>query len=171
MALMLAFNENFNLEVISPIDMAVVEETDGTETLANAREVYTIGIDVNFRNWETSVPSKEATTALEVTVFELRKDATFKEIFVPGPGKTLNDFCIPQSQIKKFCQDHQKKLRQDGSALFLFMVGTDYFVAHVFFIERELGVIVYRFINPHVWYGAHRTCVVLPAVVSTSSTP
>jgi len=162
---MLAASVSFNQpapEVLAPVDTAVIGETDGSETLAQAEDVFTGHIDSDLKSWETDKPSK-ATTALPVTILELHKDATNKEIFAPPPGRTLDDLCIPQSQIKKFCKESPRKLRQDGYAtLFLFKVGDKYFVAYVLVYAHGLKVSVLRFGYPGTWRAGLRYCVVVP---------
>ena len=149
-----------------------LDETDGTKTIAQAKEVFKAGIDGDFVRWGTDKPSKPS-GKLKLKTWELVHDGSFKDFLVPPTGKTIDDLCIPQDKILEFCEKHPQLLRQDGCAtLFLFKVedseATDekerkkYFVASVFVRGRELHVGVYRFDDPYAWYADSRRRVVIP---------
>lgn len=167
---MFEVSSRFNQPVLTVVDMAVIGETDGSETLAQAKDVFTHHVAREFKYYGTDVPSK-ATTALPVTVSDLQKNVAMGKIFVPPPGRTIDDLCIPQSQIKKFCKDYREKLRQPSySTLFLFKVDKpeggepEYFVVRVSVYSRGRGLraLVRRFDHLDDWRAGLRHRVVLP---------
>ena len=145
-----------------------IDATDGTETIAQAKDDFTAGIDDDFTNWGTDVPS-EATQAQLAKVYEMRQDADSATILdsLDNPRESL---FWTQGQIIKFCRKHRGKLLDTGYAtLFPFKVktgkGVEYFIAIVGVYARELLVYVYRFDNPSVWYAGVRRRVVVPQLL------
>ncbi len=153
------------LKLISTGKEIEIGETDGTETLADAQDVFNY-VDSDFSNWNTNVPGKP-TTKTKTQIFEMVKDGDFRAIF-GGTGRDLDSLCWEQSQIKAFVRSHKKWLRTDGYAtLFLFKVGEGknkhFFVAYVYLCsDGALYVDCSRFEFDDVWYAAHRHRVVLP---------
>ena len=138
----------------------MVAETDGSETMAGAKKVFTGYLDGDFKNWKTNQPSS-ATKAQPVMVYEMREDARFAEMF--GSLGDLDKLIMTQSQIIKFCVDHRDKLRQEGyGTFFLFKVGEEFFVAHVHVAGRKLFAFVFRFDSSFVWFADSRPRVVVP---------
>lgn len=147
-----------------------VGATDGTETLAEAKDVFDGYIDPDFKNWKTNKEG-QATGPTLVNVYEMhRRDATFAGMF----GSLADDvrkIVFPQGQIKRFCKDHRAKLRTDGYAtFFLFEVelktGPEVFVAVVIVVGRELWAYVHRFDYSYVWLAGHRFRLVVPELAS-----
>lgn len=147
-----------------------LDPTDGTETLASSDDVFTAGIDSDFKNWKTNCPGKP-TGKTSVAVHELVQDAKFAQIF----GSTVAELernRLEQGQIKAFCWKHHDKLRADGYAtLFLFKVEDlkvkdeldKYFVAFVYVLDvGRLYADVRRLSNDSVWRAGHRRRVVTP---------
>lgn len=136
--------------------------TDGTETLAKAGDVFTGYVDPDFRNWGLDVPDEE-TAEMPVTIHELVQDGAFADIY-KSVGELLDDLCLTQAQIKKFCVDHRSKLRDGGYAtFFLFKVDGKFFVAnvHVYGVGR-LTVYVFKFSYVCVWRAEFRHRFVFP---------
>lgn len=77
------------VRLISGAVTLALEPTDGTETIAKANEVFTWGIDGDFRNWGCDVKA-EPTKKQNVVVHEMIKDGTFAQIF-NGLGDNLNE--------------------------------------------------------------------------------
>lgn len=157
------------IAILAPLDLGetVIGETDGTATIAQAADVFTGYLDSDFKNWKTDKPSSP-TAAQALSVYEMRKDATFKQMY-DSLGADRDALCLTQAQIIEFCKKHRDKLRQDGYAtFFLFKIdrpegkGPEYFVACVDVDERGLGAVVYRFDGPGVWGAGGRRRVVLP---------
>lgn len=139
----------------------VLDPTDGTETIANAKDVFPDYIDSDFKNWGLDVPA-EATKRVKTHVFEMTQDGDFKAIF-GSFGENLDRLCLTQAQIKQFCKKHAKWLRTDGyGTFFLFKVGKDYFVADVDVYSDGLYVHVFRLSYDYVWDAGYRPRVVVP---------
>ncbi len=135
----------------------IIPACDGTETLANAEDVFRGYVDPNFKNWGTNKPSK-ATGVVTVDVYEMTKDATFAGIF-GSLGADVDKLCLTQHQIKIFCKKHDDWLRADGYGTFCLFKGEDqYFVAGVDTYSDGWFVYGYRFECDFVW-SAHRVVV------------
>ena len=150
------------LKPISSSEPLTLDPTDGTETIAQATDLFTGYIDSDFRNWGCDVKS-EPTKTTQVFVHEMIKDGTFAQIF-NGMSDDLNSLCLTQSQIIQFVKKHRKWLRTDGyGTFFLFKVGEEFFVAYVsFYSGGRLEVRVARFSYGRVWYAALRRRIVVP---------
>jgi hypothetical protein len=150
------------LRLISSEEALGLDAVDGTETLANAKEMFTGGIDPDFVNWGADEKGK-ATKETLVDVYEMEKNATFSQMF----GELNSDvrkLCFTQHQIKNFVKKYRNWLRTDGyTTLFLFESKGQFFVADVRFNSRdELYVSVDRFENDFVWRAEYRHRVVVP---------
>ncbi len=133
-----------------------VESTNGTRMIADERELFPGYLDSDFINWGTGKPSGIKTKRTQAEVYEMRKDARFRDM-IPA-----NQFWQSQDQVLEFVECHRDKLRQGGYAtLFPYMDG-DMFVALVLVIGGVLGARVYSFGYDRVWYGVFRRRVVLP---------
>ena len=140
------------LKLLSGGKTIIVDACDGSETLANAKEVFKYWIDPDFENWGTNKPGK-MTAETAVAVHEIVKDSTFSQIF-SSLGTDLDKLCLTQHQIKVFCKKHSKWLRADGYAtFFLFKEDEQFFVASVGVDSDGLRVSVCRFEGDNVWYA------------------
>jgi hypothetical protein len=150
------------LKLISDAETLELGPTDGKRTIAKAKEVFTWGIDGDFRNWGCDVKA-DPTKAVNVHVHEMIKDGTFDQIF-GGLSDNLDELCLTQDQIIQFCEKHKKWLRTDGYAtFFLFKVNGEFFVAHVYVPSAgALHAYVYWFSDGYVWYATYRRRVVVP---------
>lgn len=150
------------LKPISSSEPLTLDPTDGTETIAQATDLFTGYIDSDFRNWGCDVKS-EPTKTTQVFVHEMIKDGTFAQIF-NGMSDDLNSLCLTQSQIIQFVQKHRKWLRTDGyGTFFLFKVGKEFFVALVYLYSGYgLEVGVCRFLGGDVWDADDRHRIVVP---------
>lgn len=140
----------------------VVAATDGTETIPAAKDVFTGHIDPDFVNCDADEASSP-TPERPVEVYEMIKDATFRQMFGSLSVET-GHMCMTQSQIIRFCKDHQQYLRIGGYAtFFLFKSKGDFFVAYVLFYgDDRLKVNVRRFASDYVWRAGVRNRVVVP---------
>lgn len=121
--------------------------------------------DSDFKNWNTNVKG-EKTKAQNLEVFEMEKNGTFEQIF--GEIGDKEKLCLTQEQILNFVENHKDKL-SGWYTFFLFRVGTEFFVAHVYLDDDgQLGVFVHRFSGDGVWHGEYRHRVVVPATDSKS---
>jgi hypothetical protein len=147
-------------------EQIVIGKTDGKQTLANAKDVFTGWVDPDFVNYGCDVEGKPAPET-PVEVFEMVEDGDFARIF-GGFNVSLDELCLSQHQIKSFAKDHRDKLRTDGyGTFFLFKVAkgndSEFFVAYVDFDDGgRLEVSVHRFSDDHVWYAGFRRRIVVP---------
>lgn len=151
----------------------LLDPTDGTQTIARAKEISTGGIDPDFMNWNLDVPA-QATEAMEVGVHEMIVDGSFTEIY-GSVDHTLDRLCLTQAQIIGFCVKHRDKLRRDGcrrahGAFFLFKVGNKYFVVLVDVnSDGRLLVNVRHLSFDFVWSAEYRRRFVLPQLEPLAS--
>jgi hypothetical protein len=153
--------DNEILRLLSGDESLIIDECDGTETIAKAKAVFPSGIDGDFKNWGTDKPGT-ATEATAVDVHELIKNATFANMFTSF-GTDLDKLCLTQSQIIQFCKKFPSWLRHDGYAtFFLFKVEDQFFVALVGVSSVGLYVLVHRFEDVDVWDAEDRRRLVVP---------
>lgn len=147
------------LRPISGAEILTLEPTDGTETIAQARDLFTGRLlDPDFKDWGCDVKS-EPTGKVNVIVHEMVKDETFAQIF-SGLSEDLDKSCLTQAQIVQFMKKYRRWLRTDGYAtFFLFKVGSKFFVARVrLYSDGRREAYVYHFLDDHV--GLPRTVIV-----------
>lgn len=151
------------LRLLYADDRITIPVTGGQRTIADAKKVFTWGIDSDFQRWGTNKPSGNKPET-DVKVLEMYQDATFKQLF-ESFGKPLDELCMTQDQIIAYCEKHKDKLRRDGYGnFFLFKSGDEFFVARVFVDDGgELGAFVYRLEDGIVWRGVFRLRVIVPA--------
>lgn len=153
------------LKLISKGESVIIEKCDGTETLAEAREVFKSGIDSDFKNWGLNESGNE-TEVTAVQVHEITKDSTFAQMF-GSLGADLDKLCLTQHQIKSFCKNHSNWLRQGGyGTFFLFKDGENFFVASVNVRPGGLRVRVRKLENDRVWYAESLHRMVFPQQVA-----
>jgi hypothetical protein len=130
---------NDRLRLLSGNEALVLDQTDGSETLGQATDVFKY-IDRNFERWNCNVvgpPIQET----PVRVYEMARDSTFQELF-GGFGVALDSLALTQAQIKQFAKYYRDWLKKGGNGtFFLFRVGNEFFVAAVyFFSDGGLGI-------------------------------
>jgi len=153
------------LKLISGGKSLTIDAVDGSEVLADAKDMFPAGIDSDFKNWEADEPS-QPTAETPVDVHEMKKDATFSQMF----GELNFDvrrLCLTQHQIKNFVKKHRNWLRTEGYAtFFLFESKSNFFVARVrFHFDDGLHVYVRQFEDSRVWRAGGRRRVVVPQLV------
>lgn len=153
--------QNEYLKLISGGQILELDAADGTETLANAKDVFSY-IDLNLKNWSTDKKGP-ATKETSVQVYEMTKDANFAEMF-GSLSPDLHNLCLTQAQIKKFVIKHRNWLKTDGYAtFFLFEEDGRFFVAHVHvYSGGSLSVYVLRLDFSLVWIADHCHRLVVP---------
>ncbi|MDO8590562.1 MAG: hypothetical protein Q7R65_01130 [bacterium] len=156
------------VRLISGAEVLELDETDGKETIAEAKKIFPGWISSDFKNYGTGVRSP-ATKKVTVSVHEIIKNATFDRIF-GGMSDDLDKLVLTQPQIIQFVQKHRKWLRTDGYAtLFIFKAGNEFFVARVYFRSGlQLEVCVNRFSDDYVWDAEGRRRVVVPQLTLES---
>lgn len=150
------------VKLISGAETLELDETDGKETIAKAKDTFPGWIDGDFKEYGCDVKS-EPTKKTQVTVHEMIKDGTFAQIF-GGMSDDLDSLCLTQPQITQFVQKHRKWLRTDGyGTFFLFKVGEEFFVAYVIFDDDgQLWVFASRFSYDDVWSAESGHRLVVP---------
>ena len=158
----LAENIRGYVKLISGAEELGLEETDGKQTIAKAKETFPGWIDPDFKEYGTNVVSDPTKKAC-VEVHEMIKGGTFAQIF-GGMASDLNSLRLSQPQIIQFVERHRKWLRTDGyGTLFLFKVGDKFFVARVYFHgDGRLSVDACRLSHGHVWRAEYRLRIVVP---------
>jgi len=150
------------LRLISDGHSLVIDATDGTALISEAKDVFTGWIDPNFVNWHVSEPS-EPTPDTPVQVYELMRNATFEQMF-SSICADWNQICLAQSQIIGFVEKYADWLHPNNLANFFpFKAIEDFFVADVHFDDREsLYASVHQFGYDYSWRAENRHRVVLP---------
>jgi len=137
-----------------------VDAVDGTEILADAKDVFPGGIDSNFINWGADEPGR-STAETPVDVYEMTKDSTYSKMF-GSLSDDVQKICFTQAQIKNFAKRNYEWFRTDSyGTFFLFESNGYFFVALVSFDSLGgLRVDVGRFGSSIVWRaGSHRLVV------------
>lgn len=149
------------LRLLSGTGDIIIAPCDGTQTLAQAKDVFKSGIDPDFKNWKLDKQGL-STEETAVQVYELAKDATFAKMF-GSFGTDLDKLCLTQHQIKAFCENYSRFLRTDGYAtFFLFKAEDQFFVARVGVRSDGLCVLALRFEYDREWPADSQHRVVVP---------
>lgn len=151
------------LRLISGGKQITIRATSGQRTIAQATDIFTWGIDSDFKNWGLDVPG-EAKPETPVLVYEMVEDGDFETIFDSLLGREREDLCLTQEQIIAFAKDHKDWLRKEGYAtFFLFKENRKFFVALVLLSSAgEPNADVNHFSGVHVWNGDRRPRLVVP---------
>jgi len=145
---------------------------DGSETIADAHDVFKFGIDSDFKMWGLSGPSK-ATRKTPAEVYELLKEATVDRMFTFLSPSDLGVLCVTQHQIKKFCKKYHDWICAEGyETLFLtkknWKAPADFgnlFVVFVLAISDDLRVRTHRVWFDRTWYADNHFRLVVPQLV------
>jgi hypothetical protein len=127
-------------------------ETDGKETIAEAKDVFTGGIYYYAKERRTRCTATKKTV---VTVYEMIKDGTYAQVF-GGFGENLRRLCWTESQIVALCRDHRDLFRKDGYGTFFLFEGENggFLVAHVRVSgDGRLLVLVFPLGEGSVWHA------------------
>jgi len=147
--------------------MIIEEIIDSKLTIANANSTFKAGIGSNFKNLgldKSSINTKE----IKIKPFELRRDAELGEIF-NSFRNSLDELCITQAQIIKFCEKYPNELYKYGANLFLIKENNEYFVVFVSVSSDGLSVRVYRLGRDDVRGGSYLRRVFVPATCTLKS--
>ena len=155
------------LRLISGSEQLILRPTDGNDTLARATDVFSY-IDSNFRNWACDVEG-QATEETPVQVYEMVENITLHKMF--GDFEVEADhLSLTQTQIKQFVKRYPDWLKKGGNGtFFLFNVGSEFFVAAVyFFSDGRLGVRARRFSLDRIFLAKKRHRLVVPQLALKS---
>ena len=153
------------LRLISGDYSLTVDAVDGTENLANAKDVFTGDIDPEFKKDADEIGNPTAETP--VAVHEMIKDATFSQMF-DELNTDVRKLCFTQAQIKNFVKKYRNWLRADGYAtFFLFESEGNFFVADVVDSEGKLSVIRRQLKEDGIWAAGFHRRLVTPRLAKT----
>lgn len=159
--------ENPYLKLISGGQNLVLGANDGKKTITGATNIFTAGIDSDFKAWGCDVPGLP-TESTGVEVYEMAKDGNFAEI-CGGFGENLDRLFFQEDQVIEFCEKYAGWLRnEEGYGTFLpfqVKIGKEVkrFVAYVDVgSDGRLDVDVDRFADDFVWYAWFRYRFVFP---------
>ncbi|MFH0891374.1 MAG: hypothetical protein V1867_01185 [Candidatus Falkowbacteria bacterium] len=149
------------LRLVSGGETLIIDAVDGTETLADATDVFA-WIDPDFKNWGADEPGP-ATGKTQAVVYEMVKNGTFADMFGSLNGD-IRRLCFTQAQIKLSVKKHRNWLRDDGYGTFFFFQSKgEFFVADVaLYSGGRLNVHVLRLENSLVWNAVRRPRLVAP---------
>lgn len=141
-----------------------IEACDGTEIIAEEKNLFSAGIDSSFRNWGVDEKGP-ATDAAKVSVYDIVENATLAQMFA-FLSENLAELCLTQAQIIRFIKKYRQWLRADGCAtLFPFKSKGNFFVAYVYVHpDDSLGVHVYRAEYSLVRNAEYRNRLVVPCL-------
>ncbi len=138
-------------------EFLVIDEVDGTETLHETPDALFYNPQRHLKSeleiLTRDCPDKPTSKTL-VQIHEMPEGGTSKNLFGAVSLK-YGDLCLTRAQIRKFYQSHRQWLEGEGwITLFLFKVGTEFFVAFVSADKgRNLLAGVQAFLQSghHVW--------------------
>jgi hypothetical protein len=161
------FAMNDRLTLISGKEPLMLSQTDGQETLACATDVFRY-VDSNFEHWSCDVAGPPTEEVL-VQVYEIVRDSTFQEMF-GGFEVEADQLSLTQAQIKQFVKRYPDWLKKGGNGtFFLFQVGSEFFVAAVyFFSDGRLGVRARHFSLDRIFLAEKRHRLVVPQLALKS---
>jgi hypothetical protein len=155
-------NNSF-LKLISVEQSIIINACDGTETLADANDVFKSFIAPEFKFWKLDKPVK-ASEETAVQVHELVEYANFVQMF-GWLESDLDKLCFTQHQIKAFCKNHPSWLRRNvNSTFFLTKMDDHFFVVRACGDSDGLYLTVERFGQEHVWPPENTYHVVIPQI-------
>jgi len=151
------------LRLISSDESLILDECDGSEIIADAKSMFTGGIDSDFIRGADE--KGKATGAMPVDVYGMIMSATFSQMF-GELSADIKKLCLTQHQIKNFVKKYRNWLRTNGHAtFFLFESKGRFFITRVSFSsDGRLEADIYRFEFGHVWSAGGRHRIVIPQV-------
>ncbi len=156
-----------HLRLISTREKIIIPPCDGTETIAQASDVF-YEIDPYFKKWGCDVKGA-LTLEAPAEVYEMVGAGSFCDDIFSRVSQNLYSFCFTQHQIKMFCKEHRDLLRRDvvDWTSFLFNVCNNFFLASVCCGSAGLYVGLDRLKRESGWSATmHRSRVVLPKLQS-----
>jgi hypothetical protein len=155
---------NNHLKCISKGKKIILGPTDGKETIAKAKDIFPILIDLYFKNWGLNTPGV-STKKTMVRIYEVIRDGTFNDFF-GSFGENLDCLCLGQSQVVKFCKKYLDQFNDVSHTLFLFKTNlkTDFkfFVAQVYKDHNGILVRVHHLLHERIWHPDERLRIIVP---------
>ncbi len=136
---------------LDAVESFILDSLDGTETLANANEVFLFGIDGDLKKPGINKPGVGTKETMVQAYRFARTGVTFEELFGSFEME-LDSLCLTQAQIKNFCKKNSNWLLRKGSAtFFLFKSSGQFFIAVVSGRSGNLLVDVRSFKSNDIW--------------------
>ncbi|MBI2482048.1 MAG: hypothetical protein HYV76_00550 [Candidatus Vogelbacteria bacterium] len=124
----------------------IIAETDGSRTLAEARDVFAF-IDSVFSELNTGA-CRDTSPPIAVAVREMRPNVTYRQIIESLSGGTLDDFVLPEDKIIQFCLDHRDWLSRDYYTVFFFRTGNQFSAACVSLRDDGQSILGFDGLSP-----------------------
>ncbi|HOZ53678.1 MAG TPA: hypothetical protein PK142_03305 [bacterium] len=171
-----SLRKNSNIiRLVSGVKKLVLPESDGRAIIVEAKNVFDHLIaHISFEK-KGLIKEGKNVPETEVEVYEMTRNAIFKEIFFSFSGQ-FDSLCLTQNQIIDFCVKHSEHLKNEGLATF-FLTKKDFerpstednlFVVSVHVYSFGLNVYVYSFDEKNIWIGSHRQRFVFPVLPKSS---
>ncbi|NCN99687.1 hypothetical protein GW920_00975 [Candidatus Falkowbacteria bacterium] len=157
------------LRLVPQIKPGFIQACDGSQTIADAKDIFLSGIDSEFIDWGTNVPGP-ATAVTPFEIYDLVKDATFQDMGI-NSGKLF----FTQHQIKLFCIDHFDLLTDDLAGTFFpskikiskikSAEEEQYFVIRVLKNSDGLYARLYKGRLPKEWFAQSPPRIIVPRLL------
>jgi hypothetical protein len=146
-----------------------LDETDGTETISNAKEVFG-SIDKKFHGLEIDSENKP-TKEQKVVVYDVKLDGNSNEI-LKAISNNFDSLCLTPAQIVSFVRRYPGRILAGNlPVLFLLKGKEDFLKVHVDFrngkqYEDGKSYFTIHFLGPVKrypgWWSEYRSIVVVP---------
>ncbi|MFP4514554.1 MAG: hypothetical protein ACLFNO_00940 [Parcubacteria group bacterium] len=145
--------------LVSDKKLILEAQASDSNIKARAKKIFSGYLDTSF--WSMNNKQKE-TKELEVKVYEIKKDASYEQIFTAVSNR-LSTLCLTQSQISRFCEKYPDYLKANGAAtFFLFKENNKYFVASVYKNLDSLDLNVVSFKSNRILSSLNDPRLVVP---------
>jgi len=151
-----------------------IYETSGTETIAGATDVFE-QIDPAFKayiapghikNGDKTIALMMTTPKTHLVAHELQRDATLREMFewlTKKLGKTLDELCLTQHQIRNLAVQCPQLLKESGATFILFKCCDQHCVALISRKQDETLAVDLRLLDLTItWGGEFHPHVIIP---------
>ncbi len=150
--------ENQVLEKVFKEELIVLKATSGKLKIKDCPSLFEVHLDAKFKDLnKKQKPTKET----KLVVYELKKDATFKEMY-KSLQKDFKELCLTQHQIVEFFQKKKNYLQPKTLTFFLFQEGDDLFVASTHLKSDVLYILLDYFDDFIVWFANYHHRLVVP---------
>jgi hypothetical protein len=148
------------LEPVPGFVNLTIGETDGSKTF---EESLLFNLDADVRQWGCGDLKSKPTLETKVTVFEMVRDGSFKQVMSMFPS-TTESLSLTPSQIIWFVEQYRGALRDDRYATFFPMLcGTEQMVMYTMFDHTApIPLRVKNFTSDTPWNADVKRRFVLP---------